>query len=104
MGCDYYHITFLKIYFKDGSCEKFIELDREREWFIEVEGQNDMTEEEYDECQEKYGVVCQEPIIIYNNDDFLNNDIKLYYSDYLKGIDLKNVEIIKKIENNLDRI
>ena len=67
MGCDYYHITFLKIFFKDDSCEKFIELDREREWFIEVEGQNDMTEEEYDECQEKYGVVCQEPIIIYNN-------------------------------------
>lgn len=105
MGCDYYHVTYMVVSWKDNSVDRYVELDRDSCYYVEVDGEMDMTEEEYDRCSEKYGVVCDYDLIVYENGVFVNDDAKSYYEWclYDNGIDIADVTVIKRIQRNQDR-
>jgi len=105
MGCDFYRKTELRVEYQDGRID-FIDLEIERFWFVSFEGEDDMTEEEYEECEEKFGnIKCKDDIIIYENGNFINEKKEKKYSKKLTGIDQpwlickgdKKISDIKKI-------
>jgi len=71
MGCDYYIVKYLCIYFDDNDVLNF-EIERERGYFLNDIGDED--EDDYDKKWEEYikGVLTPQmkPIIIYNNGMF----------------------------------
>lgn len=110
MGCDYYMITCLKIEFKhlrsDGRPHiEYIELDRVRCWYNSVDGEDMMTEEEYEQCEEKYDR-CEEPVILFENNRFMTEGMQSYFTSnrgLLSHLDLSRVNTIKRIQYAEDR-
>lgn len=110
MGCDYYMITCLKIEYKDLRNDgkpyiDYIDLDTTRKWFLPVDGEDTMTEEEYDECEAKYED-CEEPFTIFENDNFATDKLRKYYTSkggWLADIDLSRVNNVKRIQYAMDR-
>lgn len=99
MGCDYYNITYLEIYYKDGR-KDFIMIDREKHWYVTVDGEEDMTEDDYENCEEKYGCICDDDILVYEKGEFL---YKGYYEFYLREIDMEAVDKVVRVNCNEDR-
>ena len=86
MGCDFYRKTRLEVEYQDGRTD-FIDLEIERFWFVTVEGEDNMTEEEYEECEEKFGnEKCKDDIIIYENGNFIDEKKKEKYLKKIIGI------------------
>ena len=110
MGCDYYLITCLEIEFKDSLPNgqphlEFVELDSVRRWYIPVEGEEKMTEEEYDECKEKYAPF-EEPITIFENNRFITGRMQAYYTSengLLSNIDMSRIKSVRQIQFVKDR-
>jgi len=110
MGCDYYLITYLKIEFKDLCSDgkqnnEYIELKRERCWYNSVHGEEAMTEEEYEQCQEKYDEY-EEPVILFENNRIIIDGIQNYFTSkggLLSHIDISSVNSIKRIQCVMDR-
>jgi hypothetical protein len=72
MGCDYYIVKVLQVYYHNGDFE--IEVERQRRYF-DYENENfDEDEDNYEEklAQYKRGVLtpCIQPIHIYTNNTF----------------------------------
>jgi hypothetical protein len=83
MGCDYYIIKRLKIEHSSGI--DFIELDRERCYFPENNGDYDSDDTDVDillnKYYERYLEVTFVPRIIYENCEWKNEKIKEKYID-----------------------
>lgn len=90
---------------KDNRPDEYVELDRDRCYYVEVNGEMDMTEEEYDSCEEKYGTTCDDDLVVYENDNFISKDVSDFYVRCLKynGINITDVSIIKRVQCNEDR-
>jgi len=103
-------ITCLKIEYKDFRKNgrpyiDYIELDRVRCWYNSVDGEDTMTEEEYEECEEKYDK-CEEPVVLFENHRFMTDGMRSYYTSnrgLLSHIDLSRVNSIKRIQYAEDR-
>lgn len=110
MGCDYYLINCLEVTYKELCSDglprtEIIELETERHWFIPVEDEEYMSEEEYDQCTDKY-MPLDEPIIVYENGEFASARLQKYFTregKYLAYIDLSQVQMIRKIQYTRDR-
>ena len=51
MGCDYYFVTALEVFYE--NTQDFIVIEKEKGYYIDVEGEEKMTDKEYDNCNEK---------------------------------------------------
>jgi hypothetical protein len=72
MGCDYYIVKVLQVYYQNGDFE--IEVDRQRGYFDDEDDNFDEDEDNYEEkiAEYKRGVLTPRipPITIYNNKVF----------------------------------
>jgi hypothetical protein len=110
MGCDYYILKLLRIYYNDHDCLD-IELSRERCYYDDYQFDEDA--EDYEDQLNKYIenllTVKTEPIVIYDNGCFKKTSCKSKYKDLIE-IELKNhdktwYEIAKiiKVEERRER-
>lgn len=110
MGCDFYIVTRLVVEYNDGK-DDCITLDEERCWFVEIEAYENgiMSDDDYDECMEKYGnIKLDEDIIIYENGKFINEEYEKDYKNSIVGFKtpwlisrgLKTMDDIKNIKRN----
>jgi len=88
MGCDYYILKLLHIYYNDNEYLE-VEIDRKRKYY-------DFNEDEYDEDDENYEEKINDyvkftltpklfPIIIYINNRFKKNDFETKYKDVVEN-------------------
>lgn len=113
MGCDFYLMTRLWVEYKDGKGD-YVELDEERRWYVDFDGMDDMTYDEWEECDEKYGnLELDKVIIIYENGNFVNEEYEREYTNKLLGYqrplnirkgnktmnDVKNIKIVQEIRD-----
>jgi hypothetical protein len=94
MGCDYYIVKVLHVYYQDGDFE--IEVERQRRYF-DYENENfDEDEDNYEEklAEYKRGVLtpCIPPITIYANKAF-NKELTEYKYKELVEAELSNRSI-----------
>jgi hypothetical protein len=72
MGCDYYIVKVLQVYYQNGDFE--IEVDRQRGYFDDEDDNFDEDQDNYEEklAEYKRGVLTPRipPITIYNNKAF----------------------------------
>jgi chromosomal replication initiation ATPase DnaA len=109
MGCDYYILKLLRIYYNDAHYLE-IELDRQKGYY---DDQFDEDAEDYDDQLNKYIenilTVKMDPIIIYNQGQFkktsceskyktlIENELKKYDKNWL------DVTKIMKVEERRER-
>jgi hypothetical protein len=109
MGCDYYIVKSLHIYYNDNDYFE-IELDRERGYYHDM---YDEDQEDYDEKINEYikHILTPKvkPIIIYNNNCFSKSLLEMKYKSLVETeinkYNKKWNEIIKiiKIESRYER-
>jgi len=111
MGCDYYIITELHIYYNNQVYYSTIELSREKCYFTDIDCDSD--EEGYEEKIEKYKEYIltpkMAPIIIYINDNFTKLLFETKYKELIntelsinnkKWLDIVKIE---KVETRHER-
>jgi hypothetical protein len=100
MGCDYYIVKYIDIYYSDGSQDSF-ESDRDRGYYY---FKYDEDNEDYEEKREEYilDLLCVEtkPIPIYDNGQFKSRLVELKYKSLIEDKMGKNKkwEDIVKVE------
>ena len=86
MGCDYYIITLLHIYYNDSDYVE-VELDRDRRYY---DWPYDEDEDDYDEKVEGYIQYVltpkTNPITIYNNGSFNKPSSEAKYKSRIEGV------------------
>jgi hypothetical protein len=83
-----------------------MDWDVARRWFLPVDGEDSMTEEEYDQCEAKYED-CEEPLTIFENNSFRTDEMRAYFTSkggLLSHIDLSRVSNVKRIQYVMDRV
>jgi len=105
MGCDYYFVTTLEIYYE--NTKNFIVIEKEKGYYIYVEGEEKMTEEELDNCKEKYGNDFEEKIKeIYSNGKWFDENDEICFSRSVNGkiLNLSHYRSGKSQKVNLDEV
>lgn len=108
MGCDYYIVKALYIYYRDTYLD--VELSREKGYFY---CNYDSDDEDYDKKVNAHIKEClkaeMKPIILYNDNNFIQESYKQKYKnmilDEIKKYNIEWSEItqIKKIEYRYER-
>lgn len=112
MGCDYYILKFLHIYYNNDDFLE-IELYRQKGYYIDDDQDEDEDYDDYSERFHEYVEYCLEtkmkPIVIYNNNCFCKSSFDTKYTniieDAIKKHDKTWCEITKivKVEKRLER-
>jgi hypothetical protein len=110
MGCDYYILKLLQIYYNDNDFLE-IELDRERGYYDDFQFDEDADDydEKINEHIQQILIPKVDPIIIYKNNAFNKSSCESKYKtlveNKLKKYDKKWEEIIKiiKVEERHER-
>ena len=105
MGCDYYFVTALEVFYE--NTQDFIVIEKEKGYYINVEGEENMTEEEYDNCEEKYGSnFIEKTKEIYSNGKWVDNinEISLSVSIEDKIINVLEYHSCRTKEINLNEV
>jgi len=116
MGCDYYIIRFLHIYYNDNDNDNdndYLEFEVDREKGYYYYDDYDEDDENYDEMVNEYKknilTVKMKPIIIYNNNNFNKLSSEHKYKNVVEyemnAIDKKWCDVTKiiKIEKRFER-
>lgn len=83
MGCDYYVVKCLCVYFNDIDNLR-VELQRERGYFFEYDKDDDDYEAKLNEHIKKC-LTPKEPIIIYNNNKFNKSTFEISYKSIVEN-------------------
>lgn len=110
MGCDYYIIKLLRIYYNDSAYLE-VELNRERGYYDDYQFDEDADdyEEKLNDYIEKVLLPKVPPIIIYNNNSFNKSSCEIKYKGLVEAeinkCDKKWSEITKivKVEERYER-
>jgi hypothetical protein len=95
MGCDYYIVKVLQVYYQDGDFE--IEVERQRRYF-DYENENfDEDEDNYEKKLAQYKLVvltpCIPPITIYANKEFNKEITEIKYKELVEAeLSNRNIE------------
>lgn len=110
MGCDYYILKVLKIFFNDNDKDYLeVELDRKRGYY--EYDKYDEDEEDYQEKMNEYIKITltprMKPILIYNNNSFNTSTFEIKYKttveNELHDYDKKWSEITKIVKVEVRR-
>ena len=107
MGCDFYIYTYLYVFFENKMSNIPILLNSEKCYFYDS-GNNEMSEEEYEEELERQ-LEPRKSILVYSNNHFEKPNYEMKYKEIvenrLKTIDKtwENISIIKIVERRIER-
>jgi len=105
MGCDYYIVTALEVFYE--NTKDFFVIEKEKGYYIEVDGEENMTEEEYDNCEEKYGSnFIEKTKEIYSNGKWVDDidEINLSFSIEGQILNVSQYHSSRSKEINLNEV
>uniref|UniRef100_A0A6C0H3I1 Uncharacterized protein n=1 Tax=viral metagenome TaxID=1070528 RepID=A0A6C0H3I1_9ZZZZ len=112
MGCDYYILKLLQIYYNNDDFLE-IELYRQKGYYIDDDQDEDEDYDDYSERFHEYVEYCLEtkmkPIVIYNNNCFCKSSFDTKYTNIIEDEIVKHnktwseITKIVKVEKRLER-